>query len=277
MLVLSTLVAGAWGIGLAAATRAQARLIFGAPRTRRSAPPGPHAGHRTSEVRLSTVDGMSLQGWLTLPAQSPEWLAVWFGGRNEDVGWAPAIASWLGPSWAVCAFNYRGCAGSSGSPGEAACVQDAMAILQWATAATGVPADKVLLLGRSLGSCIAVQGAARTHVAGLVLLSPPASLRRLMVRNPLLLPATPWLKHRFDSLAAAPRVRAPSLVLLAERDGRVPLGDSRLLARALHASTHASTARLNRVATIPGTDHRSLPRHRVTLAAISEFAGRLGA
>jgi dienelactone hydrolase len=275
MLILSALVVGAWGLGLAALTRSQARLIFGRPRVLRAAPIGPHGHHRTHAVRLETQDCVSLQGWLTLPPGLPQWLAVWFGGRNEDVGWTPAIASWLGPAWAVCAFNYRGSVGSTGSPGEAACVQDALAIAAWACAETGLPPTRVMLMGRSLGSGIAVQAAARCSAAGLVLLSPPASLRRLVMRNPLLLPALPWLRHPFDSLAVAPQIRVASLVVLAECDRRVPHAESRRLARALQGTLPAPLAKRSRVITIAGTDHRSLARRAEALAVMARFAGEL--
>lgn len=262
----------AWAGALAVLMRRQARVIFGSPRALRSAPAGAHAVHGAQPVTLDVADDVRLQGWLTTSPQPPSGLVVWLGGRNEDVGWTPAIASWLGPDWAVCAFNYRGCAGSTGRPGEADSVRDALAIAAWAVARTGVPHDHVILIGRSLGSAVAVQAAARRPVAGLVLLSPPASVRRIMRRNPLLWPALPWLRHPFDSLAAAARVRCPSLVLLAERDRRVPHGESLALARALRDAAAVAPALEHQVRTLPGTTHRTLARSAGSLAAMAAFA-----
>jgi pimeloyl-ACP methyl ester carboxylesterase len=267
----------AWASALVVLMRRQARVIFGSPRALRSAPAGAHAVHGAQPVALAVADGVRLQGWLTTSPQPASGLVVWLGGRNEDVGWTPAIASWLGPDWAVCAFNYRGCAGSTGAPGEADSVRDALAIAAWGVARTGVPHDRVILIGRSLGSAVAVQVAARRPVAGLVLLSPPASVRRIMRRNPLLWPALPWLRHPFDSLAAAAEVRCPSLVLLAERDRRVPHGESQALARALRGAMPAAPAMDCLVRTMSGTTHRTLARSAGSLAAMAAFAHGLAA
>jgi pimeloyl-ACP methyl ester carboxylesterase len=132
----------------------------------------------------------------------------------------------------------------------------------------------MLLVGRSLGSGIVVQLAAQQTVAGLVLLSPPASIRALVARNPLLLPAIPWLRSPFESLDHAPRVRSPSLVLLAERDRRVPHSESLKLVAALREAAGGASRPCELLA-VPGTTHRSLARDATTLAAIAAFAGRL--
>ena len=255
------LVLALWAAALVAVMRWQVRLIFGMPRARRWAPPGPHAGHVTECVTLAMPDGARLAGWLCLAPQPPAGIVVWLGGRNEDVAWTAAIGSWLGPRWTACAFNYRGRAGSTGRATEANSVDDAAAIVAWAAARAGLPQDRVVLAGRSLGGAIATQVAAMQRPAGLLLLSPPASVRRIVMRNPLLLPGLPWLRHPFDALAVASTVACPGLVLLAQRDRRVPHRESRLLARALRC----------RVQTIPGTDHRSLARCEASLAAMAAF------
>lgn len=272
---VTALAAAAWAVGIGVVTQRQDRLIFGMPRVRRTAPTGPHAGHVTQPVTLDVQAGIQLHGWLTLPPDPhlpPTHLVVWFGGRDEDVGWVSALATWLGPQWAVCTFHYRGRCGSTGRPSEAGCVQDALAIVAWAAERTGVPVARSVLIGRSLGTGVAMQVAARQPVAGLVLLSPPASLRRLLLRNPLLWPALPLLRHPFDSLAVAHRVRCPSLVLLAEEDRRVPHAHSRRLVAALQRAVPGAPADHCRVVTIAGTDHRTLARHAQGLAAMAGFA-----
>lgn len=267
--------AAAWAAGLAVVAQAQDRLIFGSPRSIRWAPSGPHLGHSTEEVTIETADGETLRGWLTQPSGVASRLAVWFGGRNEHVGWVPKIATWLGPHWALCTFAYRGCSGSTGRPSERVCVEDAQAIVDWAMAAAGVSIGQALLLGRSLGSCIAMQLAARHAAAGLVLLSPPASIRALASRNPLLLPVVPWMRSPFDSMARAHQVRSPVLMLLAESDRRVPHRDSLRLADAIRLSRVGPAEPACRIVTVPGTDHRTLARDPQALAAIASFAGGL--
>ena len=270
---------GAWATGLAAVVGAQDRLIFGRPGRVRGAPDGPHQGHRTKPVEFEAAPGMWLRGWMCEPRLPARHLALWFAGRNENVAWVPpSLASWLGPDWAVIAFAYRGCGSSDGRPSETSSVEDARKILGWARAQTTVPAQRVLVIGRSLGSCVAMQLAASlgTELGGLALLAPPASVRRLVVRNPLLLPAVPWLRNNFDSVAAAADVRVPCLVLLAERDHRVPHSESLHLVASLRRTGARAAAHVD-VAITPDTNHKTIARHPGTLSRLARFAAELAA
>ena len=84
-------------------------------------------------------------------------MLLWFGGRNEHVAWTPDLAGWLPDDCALLAFNYRGLGGSSGWPGETACVDDAEAIAAWGLAELGLPPAALHLAGRSLGTGVAMQ------------------------------------------------------------------------------------------------------------------------
>jgi fermentation-respiration switch protein FrsA (DUF1100 family) len=212
-----------------------------------------------------------LQGWLTQPTgAAPRWLVLWFGGRNEHVAWTPDLAGWLPDDCALLAFNYRSLGGSTGWPSEAACVADGEAAAAWGLAQLRLPPDALLLAGRSLGSGIAMQLAARRSVAGhapagLVLITPFRSLRALLLRSPLLLPLAPLLRSPLDSEAAARTLRCPVLVLLAERDHQVPRGHSLRLVQALRAAGCEVC-----VAEVEGTTHRSLAR---TVGAMERVGG----
>lgn len=187
---------------------------------------------------------------------------LYFGGRNEDVRWAPPdLASWLGLGWAVCTFAYRGRGGSTGQPGDGGCLADALAQVQWLQA-QGQPI-RLVLVGRSIGAALAVQAAHALppgSIERLVLLSPPMGIGELVRRHPLLAPASPLLKIRLDAYRVAGDVTADVLVLLAEGDRRVPKAHSEALAARLAGQTI--------VEVVPGTNHKSLPRAAATLARI---------
>lgn len=252
----------AWALLLAAAALLQGKLLFGRTWRIRRTHPGPAAARRRVQpVSLPRPGGVRLQGWLTQPTgEAPRRLVLWFGGRNEHVAWTPDLAGWLPDDCALLAFNYRSLGGSTGWPSEAACVADAEAAAAWGLAQLQLPPSALLLAGRSLGSGIALQLAARRHTAGqppagLVLLTPFRSLRALLARNPLLLPLAPLLRSPLDSEAAARTLRCPVLVLLAERDRQVPRGHSLRLVQALReAGCEVS------VVAVAGTTHRSLAR-----------------
>lgn len=76
----------------------------------RHLPPGAHAdAYRRDELNLALADGAVLQGWVAVPnagsTEIAERALLYLGGRNENVGWAPDIASYS-PSWHVYAFMH---------------------------------------------------------------------------------------------------------------------------------------------------------------------------
>jgi pimeloyl-ACP methyl ester carboxylesterase len=251
---------------------AQARLIFGRTRVIRSVPPGPWAGRHEVETLWHEVgDGAVLQGWAARPTAAPSDAAcdagrpavlVYFGGRNEHAVWAPGIASYLGP-WVVYAFNYRGFGASTGRATEARAKRDAERILAEVCRREGGRPPVLALMGRSLGTAVALSAARSLAPDRLVLLSPFDSVGALLsARRGAGLVRT-VLRQRFECEADAQALQAPTLVLLAEHEQRVPHAHSLRLATHLQA--------LQGVLVMPGTTHRTLPREPATLQAVATF------
>ncbi|MFG6431872.1 alpha/beta hydrolase family protein [Roseateles sp. LYH14W] len=258
----------------AAVIALQGKLLFGRTWVIRRTDPGPAAARRRNEaVWLARPGGVQLQGWLTVPLDAaPRRLLLWFGGRNENVAWTPDLAGWLPDDCALLAFNYRSLGASGGWPSEAACVADGEAAADWALARLALPSQALHLAGRSLGTGVAMQLAARRAaadrpVASVALITPLKSLRAVLRRNPLLAPLTPWLRSPLDSLAAARALNCEVLVLLAEHDTQVPHAHSHTLVQALRGAGSAVT-----VHQLAGTNHRSLAR---TPAAMRHLGGWL--
>ena len=254
----------AWSTLLGLIACLQGKLLFGRTWRIRRTDPGQAAARRIAEaVTLTRPGGVQLQGWLTTDAHTPpRRLLLWFGGRNEHVAWTPDLAGWLPDDMALVAFNYRSLGGSGGWPSEAACVADAQAVALWACDKLNV--QTIHLAGRSLGTGIAMQLVSRLQPASLVLITPPKSIRALLLASPLLMPLAAALRSPLDSLSAAKRVTCPVLMLLAERDRRVPHSHSLALADALRAAGATVT-----VQTLPNTTHQSLARTPAAMARIA--------
>jgi len=87
----------------------------------------------------------------------------------------------------------------------------------------------VVVVGRSLGTGVAVQLASQRPVSRLVLVTPFDSLAGLAARQFPYFPVRWLLRDRYDSGQYAPRVTAPTLLLAAQHDEIVPAHSTALL------------------------------------------------
>ena len=217
----------------------------------------------TVELEVAAPDGTRLRGWLRHHAgPPPRGLVIYFGGNAEEVSGQILDASELSP-WSVAAFNYRGYGRSEGNPSEAALTADALLLHDRLAARPDIDPDRIVVLGRSLGSGVAVQLAARRPLRALILVSPFDSLRSIARKTYPFVPVGVLLRHPFDSLALAPGISVPVLVLAGERDDLIPPVHSRRLADAW-AGEH-------RFELLPGVGHNDIhiaPRY---WPAIREF------
>ena len=206
----------------------QDRLIFHpqpAPATLTGA-----AGLSMEDVRIDTVDGTALRGWLAKPANAAARvpLVIYFGGNAEEVSHFAVQAGHLG-GWALLAVNYRGYGDSAGKPSEAALCADSLAVHEWASQRADIDATRIVAMGRSLGSGVAVFLASQRSLAGVILVTPYDSLRAVAQRHYPYAPVSLLLRHNFDSGARAPRITTPVLMLAARRDTIVPALHARAL------------------------------------------------
>lgn len=139
---------------------------------------------------------------------------LYFGGNAEDVSVAlPEFAAAF-PEHAIYLLHYRGYGGSSGKPSEQALVADALALYD---EVTSIHRD-ITVVGRSLGSGVAVQLAAQREVTQLVLITPFDSLSALARQQFPIFPVQWLLKDTYNSVHYAPIINSPTLLLVADQD-----------------------------------------------------------
>jgi pimeloyl-ACP methyl ester carboxylesterase len=195
----------------------------------------PSREHGVEEVRLATPDGVTLHGWLKRPvrlrpgARYP--LVIVYGGVRRDLSQVVRRAKAPG-EWGWLLMNYRGFGLSEGVPAERYVIEDATRIYDWAAARPDVDASNIVVLGRSLGSYVAVAVAAARQARAAILATPFDSFLALAEKRYPHLPLGWVVDGRFDSVALAPRVSAPALFVLAEFDDVTPVEHGRALAAA---------------------------------------------
>ena len=174
------------------------------------------------EITITSVDNKNLRGWLVKPAVTRKVpLVIYFGGNAEEVSWLIGEAH-LFRGWAVCLMNYRGYGLSEGKPGEKELYSDALTIYDYCTKRSDIDKERIIIMGRSIGSGVATYLAQNRNVKGAILICPFDSLVSIGKKHYPFLPVSLLLKHRFDSASRAPSIKIPLLALLAASDEIVP-------------------------------------------------------
>ncbi len=182
--------------------------------------PQPRSGEAAGELlTLPMADGPPGSQVLVSVQRRPGPKALlYFGGNAEAVaGQLPLLAGAF-PEHSLYLMHYRGYGGSSGQPSEQALFADALALFD----RVRTHHNNIAVLGRSLGSGVAVHLAARRPVDRLVLVTPFDSIEAVASRQFPLVPVALLLRDKYRSWADAPRVEAPTLLIAAERDEVIP-------------------------------------------------------
>ena len=200
-------------------------------------------------VRYQTADGVRLSGAYFAPPTSDRPVVLYFHGNAEAAAQNLPLAEALhAAGLGVLLAEYRGYGGQAGSPSEKGLYADGEAALA-ELGRLGVPTARVVLVGRSLGSGVAVELATRHRVAAVVLVSAYTSIvdmgRAVAGRLAPLV-----IRDRFDSLAKIARVTSPVVLLHGTRDDVVPVEMGRRLAA---ACPHA------RYVEVPEATHNDFP------------------
>jgi uncharacterized protein len=177
-----------------------------------------------SSLRLP-VSGADLR--ITIRPHDGPHALIYFGGNGEEVSWNLPIFSSAFPDHAIYLLHYRGYGGSSGTPSEAAIQQDALALFDKVQAEH----PKVVVIGRSLGSGVAIRVAGERPVSRLILVTPYDSLQGIAARRFPYVPVSWLLRDKFESWRHAPKITVPTLVLAAEHDEVIPRSSTEQLVK----------------------------------------------
>jgi dienelactone hydrolase len=142
-------------------------------------------------------------------------------------------------------------------------VEDGRLLFDWLAERHHVDPERVAVIGRSLGSGVAVQVAFERPVHSLVLITPYDSILAIAKRKFRAVPVEYVLRHRFESVKYAPRLTAPTYVLRAASDDVVPHSHTDLLV--------AQLGRLHLDETVPDSDHMNIPYLPATQDRIATF------
>jgi uncharacterized protein len=217
-LIRLALVALAGYLSLCAAMYAgQRSLLYHPDPTPR---PVPASLPNAEEVQLKTTDGETLVAWHSPPAPGKAVVLFFHGNAGTSSSYTRRFEIMVREGLGLLAVNYRGYAGSTGTPTEAGLRADAQAAYQWL--AQRYPPGKIIPFGHSLGTGVAVGVAANHSVGGLILEAPYTSVEAVAAGRFPFIPVGLLMQDRFRSDALIGRVQAPVLIVTGDLDRTIP-------------------------------------------------------
>lgn len=142
----------------------------------------------------------------------------------------------------VLLLDYRGYGKSEGSPTESGVCADARAALDYLVRERGVPEERIVIFGRSLGAAVALDLAQHRPLAGVVVESGFTSLAAL-AQHLYRLPLGWVVGGRFDSLSKVGGLQTSYLGIHGDQDEVVPIELGRELFAAAPAPKDFHTVR----------------------------------
>ena len=196
---------------------------------------GPSPGE---EVHLTTSDGVKIHGWYA-PHLEAKMTILWFHGNAGNIENRRSMFRGLRRLPAnVFIIDYRGYGKSEGKPDEPGLYLDARAAYDWLCTRTAP--EKIIVLGKSLGSGPACELASKVPVGGLIVQSTFTKAPDMASRVMPFFPARYFMRTKFDNIAKVAEITCPKLFIHSRDDEMIPfkMGE-RLFDAAAEPKEHA--------------------------------------
>ncbi len=179
--------------------------------------PQPSSYRDTNQIIKLNSEGVQISA-IYLNDPKATYTILYSHGNAEDIGLLrPMLEDMKVMGYSVLAYDYRGYGTSSGTPSEENAYRDVDAAYNYLVNNLGVPASRIIALGRSLGGAVTVDLAHRRQVGGLIVESSFITAYRVLTWVPLF----PF--DKFQSISKIKEIHCPVLVVHGKRDEVIPL------------------------------------------------------
>jgi fermentation-respiration switch protein FrsA (DUF1100 family) len=178
---------------------------------------GPSPGE---ELFLTGADGTRIHAWYLSHPEARLSILFFHGNAGNLEDRREMVLSLRELPANVLAIDYRGYGKSSGGPSETGLYQDARAAYDWLSGRTSP--DRIVLLGKSLGSAPACELASELPCGGLILQSAFTRAPDMAGRVLPFFPARFFMHTKMDNLAKVSRIACPKLFIHSRSDEMIP-------------------------------------------------------
>ena len=173
------------------------------------------------EKEISTSDGLKISSLYIKNATSKDLIIYFHGNAGNIYSRLPDLKKLSSLGINVLGVSYRGYGKSPGSPSEKGVYLDGKAALQFARSTLGFSDKHIFIMGRSIGTTVAINTAMNQHIKGLILVSPLTSGKEMAKLGPL-----KWVsfltREIFNNIEKANQIKAPTLVIHGTADPVIP-------------------------------------------------------
>ena len=171
---------------------------------------------------LLDVDGRKTHGWF-IPRDNARGVVLFSHGNAGNIsGRLESVGLLRSMGFSVLVYDYGGYGNSTGNASEKRCYADARAMWKWLTETKGVPADKILLFGRSLGGAVTCDLAAGVTPRAVVMESTFLSVPDVAAGTFPWLPVRLLASYRFASVSKIAKIHVPLLMMHSPDDEMIP-------------------------------------------------------
>ena len=174
-------------------------------------------------VKLKSKNRTQITG-IYLPLPKAEYTILYSHGNGEDLGEIlPRLRDLRDIGFNIFSYDYQGYGTSQGRPSVAGAYQDVNAAYEYLTQKLGIPANKIIVYGYSVGGGPSVDLASRQPVAGLVIESSFTTAFRVVTG----IPVYPF--DKFPNIDNIKNVNCPVLVIHGNADRVIPFSHGQQL------------------------------------------------
>jgi pimeloyl-ACP methyl ester carboxylesterase len=215
--------------------------------------------HRKSENGFSMTAKNGEKVWVSAYNTDKSKALIYFPGNTESDWEYPERIAKNFPGHSIYFIHYRGFGKSEGGPSQKALYEDALNLFD----KVATSHEHIDIIGRSLGSAMAVYTAANRDAGKMVLVTPFAGIAMLASRRYPWIPVGLLLKDHFPSSDFAPKIEEKTLVLLSEHDTTVPYASSKKLIDSMKNKPETIMLR--------GVSHNAAIHHPLYIKSLREF------
>lgn len=182
-------------------------------------------------------DGNRTSGFLskdTVPEKQP--LVLYFGGNAEEVSHLMEYRNYF-PNTVMALINYRSYGLSKGTISEKTMFSDALEVYDQLITNPKVDRDKIIVVGRSIGTGVATYLSSQRKTRATVLITPYENMIEVAFEKYPFVPIGLLINHRFESDLYAPKIETPMLALISANDQVIPKHHAYALTKAWKGKT----------------------------------------